>query len=302
MYKRLLIASVVAVLATAIFTWSGNYKNAAVARIIVNLFENNCHEIRFIGAATYRLSRSIVEQIDYPAVNIDMALVEGGTFTMGCTEEQGDKCDDDEKPAHNVTLSDFYIGRYEVTQRQWWKVMGYNPSSRGFRGNLSLPVHNVTWKEAQTFIKKLNRATGKKYRLPTEAEWEYAARGGKISKGYRYSGGDDINNVAWFGYNGGNTIHPVGTKQPNELGIYDMSGNVWEWVSDRITWSNDKYGAYDSASQTNPAGTPSGSLRVKRGGGWFNDEAQYLRVANRAGLKPGDWDIDQGFRLARDTD
>jgi formylglycine-generating enzyme required for sulfatase activity len=162
-------------------------------------------------------------------VGIEMILVRGGTFRMGDTDGQGG---DNEKPVHNVTLRDFYIGKYPVTQKQWVQVMGSNHSN--FKGD-DLPVEQVSWNNVQEIIKELNAKTGKKYRLPTEAEWEYAARGGNKSKGYKYSGSNDIDKVAWYADNSGNKTHPVGTKAPNELGIYDMSGNVWEWV-------NDKYG------------------------------------------------------------
>jgi formylglycine-generating enzyme required for sulfatase activity len=225
---------------------------------------------------------------DVPA--IDMVRVSGGTFTMGCTPEQGGGCDSDERPTHQVTLSDFEIGKYEVTQAQWQAVMGNNPSS--FKGD-NLPVERVSWTEVQEFIKKLNAATGGNYRLPTEAEWEYAARGGSRSRGYKYSGSGNIGDVAWYEDNSGSKTHPVGTKQANELGIHDMSGNVWEWVSD---W----YGGYSGNAQTNPQGASSGSYRVFRGGSWIHD-AQDARVSTRY---DGDPDLRYyilGFRLARSS-
>ena len=155
-------------------------------------------------------------------------------------------------------LSDYYIAKYEVTQGLWKAVMGSNPSY--FKGD-NLPVENVSWKDCQKFIKKLNKMTGKNFRLPTEAEWEYAARGGNKSRGYKYAGSNIIGGVAWYSDNSGSTTHPVGTKQANELGLYDMSGNVWEWCQD---WHDD----YSSLSQTNPTGPSSGSYRVLRGGSW----------------------------------
>jgi formylglycine-generating enzyme required for sulfatase activity len=217
--------------------------------------------------------------------NYDMVAVGGGTFTMGCTSEQGDDCYDTEKPAHQVTLSAFYIGKYEVTQAQWTSVMGSNPSY--FKGD-NLPVEMVSWSDVQEFIQKLNAQTGKTYRLPTEAEWEYAARGGAQSQGYKYSGSNTVGDVAWYSGNS-STTHPVGQKSSNELGLYDMTGNVSEWCSD---W----YGYYSSSSQTNPAGPSSGSSRVLRGGSWSN-YAQDVRVPVRGGGAPGAR-FNLGFRLA----
>ena len=189
-------------------------------------------------------------------ISIDMVRVEAGTFTMGATAEMIDPMDD-EKPTHRVALTnDYYIGKYEVTQALWKAVMGKNPSKS--KGD-NLPVDQVSWDDCQKFLSKLNRITGKTFRLPTEAEWEYAARGGNKSRGYRYSGSNNLSDVAWFMDNSGSKTHAVGTKKANELGIYDMSGNVWEWCQD---W----YGEYNSSSQVNPTGANSGSLRVYRGG------------------------------------
>ena len=212
----------------------------------------------------------------------NMVYVEGGTFTMGAKTYKS------EKPAHSVTLSSFYIGKYEVTQSLWKAVMGSNPSNR--KGD-NLPVENVSWNDCQTFLRKLNAMTGKNFRLPTEAEWEFAARGGNLSRGYQYSGSKKIDDVAWYRNNSGSKTHNVGTKAPNELGIYDMSGNVWEWCQD---W----YGDYHGYSQTNPTGPSSGSFRVFRGGSWFNNFAWLCRVAYRAGGTPDGRDISLGFRLA----
>ena len=219
---------------------------------------------------------------------IEMVWVSGGTFTMGATSEQGSDAYNWEKPAHSVTLSGYYIGKYEVTQKLWKAVMGNNPS--GFKGD-NLPVENVSWNEVQEFIKKLNQMTGKHYRLPTEAEWEYAARGGSNSRGYKYSGSNNIGSVAWYTENSGSKTHPVGTKSSNELGIYDMSGNVLEWCQD---WYSSNY--YSSSSQRNPQGPASGSFRVGRGGGWLSD-ARSCRVSNRLGRVPGYWSGALGFRL-----
>ena len=209
-------------------------------------------------------------------LNLQMVYVEGGTFTMGATPEQGSEAYDYEKPAHKVTLSSYYIGKFEVTQAQWRTIMGKNPSS--FTGDNN-PVERVSWNEAQEFCQKLSTLTGKKYRLPTEAEWEYAARGGNKSKGYKYSGSNTIGDVAWYTSNSGRKTHPVGQKQPNELGIYDMSGNLWEWCYD---WK----GSYSSSPQTNPTGPTSGSTRVFRGGSW-EYTAKICRVAYRDGNFPG---------------
>jgi formylglycine-generating enzyme required for sulfatase activity len=151
----------------------------------------------------------------------------------------------------------------------------------------------VSWNDAQEFIRKLNQKTGKKYRLPTEAEWEYAARGGNLSVGYKYNGNNDIKAVAWYNKNSGKKTHPVGTKQANELGIYDMSGNVWEWCSDR-------YGKYNNSSQLNPIGATEGSdrsNRVFRGGSW-SDDARYVHVPVRSSNAPGDRGSNLGFRLS----
>ena len=217
----------------------------------------------------------------------NMVYVEGGTFMMGATSEQGDDASDNEEPAHRVTLSSFSIGRYEVTQEEWEAVMGDNPSDVNGEKH---PVECVSWDDCKVFIRKLNAMTGKSFRLPTEAEWEFAARGGNKSKGYKYSGSNNIDAVAWYGDNSDNETHPVGQKSPNELGLYDMSGNVNEWCSD---WS----GNYSSSSQTNPKGAASGSRRVNRGGDWFLSVG-YCRVSSRGEDLPDDLGSTLGFRLA----
>ena len=219
-------------------------------------------------------------------ISIDMVRVEVGTFTMGATAEMKDPYND-EKPTHRVTLTnDYYIGKYEVTQALWQTVMGKNPSK--FKGD-NLPVERVGWDDCQEFISKLNDITGKTFRLPTEAEWEYAARGGNKSRGYQYSGSNNLLDVAWFRDNSGSKTHGVGTKQANELGIYDMSGNVWEWCQD---W----YGTYSSSSRVNPTGANSGSDRVFRGGSWFN-YAWSCRSSCRRRNAPYDDDSFLGLRL-----
>ena len=218
---------------------------------------------------------------------IEMVFVEGGTFQMGATSEQGSDADADERPVHTVTLSSFYIGKTEVTQNLWMAVMGGNPSY--FKKGGNYPVESVSWDDIQEFLKKLNAATGKMYRLPIEAEWEYAARGGSKSSGYKYSGSNNIGDVAWYNDNSSNETHLVASKAPNELGIYDMSGNVWEWCQD---W----YGNYTSSTQTNPQGASSGSDRVLRGGSWSYG-AKICRVSFRNGNGPDIRFNDSGFRL-----
>ena len=226
-------------------------------------------------------------------VTFEMVAVKGGTFTMGGTSEQGSDAESDET-THSVTLSDYYIGKFEVTQELWEAVMGSNPSR--FKGSKN-PVEQVSWNDCQSFIRKLNQLTGANFRLPTEAEWEYAARGGSRSRGYKYSGSSNINNVAWYTvncYDKGSSspdygTHPVGTKLPNELGIYDMSGNVREWCQD---W----YGSYGSGSQTNPQGPSSGSFRVRRGGSW-DYLVRRCRVSFRSDA-PDYRNFNLGFRLA----
>lgn len=218
-------------------------------------------------------------------VKFTMVPVEGGTFTMGVTSEQGGYAGD---KAHQVTLSDYYIGQTEVTQALWKAVMGSNPSF--FKGD-NLPVECVSWDDCQVFIQKLNQLTGKQFRLPTEAEWEYAARGGRKSRGYKYAGGNDIDLVAWYDGNSGNETHAVATKQANELGVYDMSGNVEEWCSD---W----YDGYQSSSQSDPQGPSSGSFRVYRGGNFHYSNAGGCRVSYRYGGAPDDRDYSLGLRLS----
>ena len=204
-------------------------------------------------------------------VSFKMVAVEGGTFTMGATAEQGSDVDSDELPTHQVTLSSFSIGQTEVTQELWVAVMGSSPWQ--FSGNTQRPVESVSWDNCQTFITKLNQMTGKSFRLPTEAEWEYAARGGNRSQGYKFAGSNIIDDVAWYKSNSNSTTHPVATKAPNELGLYDMSGNVNEWCQD---W----FGSYNSTTQTNPTGPTSGSSRVNRGG-CYDYNARDCRMSSR---------------------
>jgi len=214
-----------------------------------------------------------------------MVFVEGGTFLMGSKKGSGD-----EKPPHFVKLDDFYIGKYEVTQEEWLEIMGNNPSV--FEGFMSCPVERVNFQDIQFFINKLNKKTGKNYRLPTEAEWEYAARGGSNSKNYLYSGGNEPDAAGWMKKNSLEKTHPVGSKQPNELGIYDMSGNVIEWCSDWYKGSFYK----TEGTQINPVGPYKGKERVLRGGS-FKHDAGMLRNTSRFDLREGSRYSDVGFRL-----
>lgn len=227
-----------------------------------------------------------VKEFNVKGVPFKMIYVEGGTFMMGATAEQGSEFHKDETPAHRVTLSDYFIGETEVTQELWYAVMGSNPSH--FTRSSRNPVDNVSWHDCQQFIQKLNQLTGLRFRLPTEAEWEYAARGGNKSKGYKYSGSNRIDDVAWYEGNCGGAMHEVATCYPNELGIYDMSGNVFEWCED---W----YGSYSLMAQADPSGVGSGSMRVYRGGSLL--DAQYCRVASRGCGHPDASLNVHGFRL-----
>ena len=237
-------------------------------------------------------------------VTFKMIAVEGGTFTMGATSEQGSDAVSDEKPTHSVTLSSYSIGETEVTQALWQAVMGQNPTSDGSQWSSTYglggnyPAYYVSWNDCQDFIRRLNALTGENFRLPTEAEWEYAARGGNKSRGYKYAGSNTLGNVAWYWDNipsqssgsAGYGTQVVATKSPNELGLYDMSGNVWEWCQD---W----YGSYSSGSQTNPTGPGSGDYRVYRGGSWYS-LARDCRVSHRYSDAPSYRYSNIGLRLA----
>ncbi len=235
-------------------------------------------------------------------VSENFVRVEGGRFQMGSTAGASD-----EEPVHQVRVSSFYMSRYEVTQWEWKAVMGSNPSH--FKGD-DRPVEGVSWYDAVKYCNRRSEKEGLKpvyrtngsnvsadwsangYRLPTEAEWEYAARGGNSSNGYKYAGGHSPGKVAWYWDNSGRKTRPVGRKAPNELGLYDMSGNVWEWCWD---WK----GSYESSgSQSDPRGPASGSNRVDRGGSW-DDSARYLRLAYRFNIGPGISFSRLGFRLVR---
>ena len=218
-------------------------------------------------------------------VSFKMIGIAAGTFKMGSTSG-----DSDERPVHSVTLTnDYYIGETEVTQELWEAVMGSNPSR--FKGAQN-PVEQVNWEDCKTFINKLNSLTGQSFRLPTEAEWEYAARGGSKSLNYTYSGSNNIDDVAWYHVNSRSKAHPVKTKEPNELGIYDMSGNVWTWCED---WYDSSY--YKNSPSTNPTGPASGYYRVIRGGGW-SFSAEGSRSADRVSCTPSKRGFNIGLRLA----
>jgi len=221
-----------------------------------------------------------------PATGMEMVFVKGGCFQMGDTVGGGNA---DEKPVHEVCLSNFYLGKYEVTQGQWRQIMGSNPSYFSSCGD-NCPVENVSWNDVQDFISRLNRQSGKGYRLPTEAEWEYAARSG--GKSEKFAGGADVNTVAWYDGNSSSKTHPAGQKLPNGLGLHDMSGNVWEWCGD---WYDGQY--YSQSDRNNPSGPSSGSDRVFRGGSW-NSNAADARAASRNRDNPGYRLDDVGFRLA----
>ena len=216
----------------------------------------------------------------------ELIRVEGGTFTMGCAGEQGVDCYANETPTHEVTLSSFYIGKFEVTQKEWIATMVNNPS---FDKGDSIPVQDITWNEVQKYIQRLNTVTGKNYRLLTEAEWEYAARGGNQSQGYKYSGSNNIDEVAWYSENASFRAHPVGMKKANELGIFDMTGNLFEWC-------NDWYSIYTSNAQINPLGPAAGNKKVVRGGSWYTSADG--SVFARGYMTETEKCIDTGFRLA----
>ena len=222
-----------------------------------------------------------------------MVSIPGGSFMMGCTGEQHE-CDDDEDPVHVVQVNDFEMGQYEVTQALWEAVMGENPSA--FTDCAQCPVEKVSWEDVRQFLKKLNVQTEDQYRLPTEAEWEYAARGGQQSRGYEYPGSHTPGVVAWYQKNSGNQTHPVGQKEPNELGLYDMSGNVEEWVED--CWHDSYMGAPADGWAWTSENSGDCSLRVLRGGSW-NYPPRSLRAANRGRFTTGVRYTYFGFRVAR---
>ena len=241
------------------------------------------------------LEEESMETFTVNGVTFVMMRVEGGTFTMGATPEQGSDASSREKPAHEVTLSSYCIGQTEVTQELWQAVMGNNPS---YFVGYQHPVERVSWEDCQQFITMLNQLAERNFRLPTEAEWEFAARGGNRGMGYKYAGSNDLASVGWYSYNdswgskgyGEHGTHNVATRLPNELDLFDMSGNVHEWVQD---W----YGGYTTGAQTDPTGPVTGSERVYRGGNWYFDE-WFCRVSFRNSLIPSYTSYGIGLRLA----
>ncbi len=222
-----------------------------------------------------------------PYAGVEVVFIKGGCYEMG--DAVGDGITD-EKPIHVVCVDDFYLGKYEATQRQWTTVMGNSPSV--FLEGENLPVESVSWVDVQQFIERLNSKTGRRYRLPTEAEWEYAARsGGKREKYSGTSQEGDLQQFAWYTISSGNEPHQVGQKKPNALGLYDMSGNVWEWCSD---WYGENY--YKNSSRNNPTGPDQGTYRVVRGGSWW-DGPVVVRTTFRHGIDPSRGRVSVGFRL-----
>jgi formylglycine-generating enzyme required for sulfatase activity len=227
------------------------------------------------------------------SIESKMVMIDGGTFTMGCVLAGDSECYAWEKPRHTVTLNTFYMGKYDVTQKEWKALMGTTPDKKYCA---ECPVVYVTWFDAQLFINKLNQISGKNYRLPTEAEWEYAAKGGNKSHGYKYAGGNESKTVAWWDSTVSLYVHPAGEKKANELGLFDMSGNVWQWCAD---WFNEKY--YSTGPSNNPPGPEKekgNGSRVVRGGSWWGPERD-CRVANRDMYPPDSKDDDVGFRIVR---
>lgn len=256
-------------------------------KAIVNVtYEGAEKQVSFTISQEKSDSQDLIN-INVNGVHFDMIYVQGGQFTMGATEEQDPYASMDEYPKHQVTLSDYYIGKYEVTQDIWEAVMGTNPS---FNTGTSNPVEQITYDDCLEFIDKLNALTGMEFSLPTEAQWEYAARGGNKSQNYIYSGSDDVNNVAWSPEISEWTTHNVGELAPNELGLYDMSGNVAEWCADF-------YGDYSEEQQTNPSGPEDGSTRVIRGGSYASSYSTDLRNSARYQEVPDYSFDDLGLRL-----
>ena len=227
-------------------------------------------------------------EFEVNGVRFKMIYVEGGSFMMGAADDDGEALNA-EKPRHKVTLDSYYMAETQVTQALWKAVMVWNPSNWKAPNR---PVECVTWDDCQKFLMKLNALTGMQFCLPTEAQWEYAARGGKCSKGYKYAGGNNLDSVAWWSGNSNDETHDVKQKQPNELGLYDMSGNVNEWCND---WSDVNY--YANSPEHNPQGSGLGNCRVFRGGCWAS-VARHCRLSCRGARVPGGWGNRRGLRLA----
>lgn len=266
---------------------SGNNKKAK--KLAFDLMNTN-HSTHKNHPCISKAAKLVAFIEDEENSGIDMVLVKGGTFWMGCKDGRDVECESQTKPSHPVKLDDYYIGKYEVTQAEWKKVMGNNPS--GFKGCDKCPVENVSWDSVQVFLAKLNRLyPGLDFRLPTLAEWEFAARGGNKSIGYTFIGSNKGNEVGWYDENADGKTHPVGEKTPNELGLYDMGGNVWEWCSD---W----FGDYKDEDAINPTGPLTGTHKAYKGGAW-QYAALYTRPAHRGDLNSYEFNNDHGFRLAR---
>lgn len=224
-----------------------------------------------------------------PLKAIEMVLVKGGCYKMGDTFGHGKE---DERPVHDVCVKDFYLGKYPITQMEWTGQMGRNPSAHANCG-INCPVENVSWNDIQEFLNKLNLRTRKQYRLPTEAEWEYAARsGGRIEEWAGTSSAVELVDYGWIFDNSGFESHPVGQKKANGLGLYDMTGDVWQWTSD---WYGENY--YEKSSSEDPHGAATGQTRVLRGGYW-GDLAELVRVTRRISLDPSVRGPGFGFRVA----
>lgn len=255
-------------------------------RVTWNILQDFPRGLR--GAAGWELSTA-GNAFKEMATGMEMIFVKGGCYQMGDTVGGGDA---DEKPVHEVCVGDFYMGKHEVTQGQWKRIMANNPSHFSGCGD-NCPVEQVSWNDVQDYIRRLNSQSGKNYKLPTEAEWEYAARsGGKSEKWAGTSIESSLGDYAWYRSNSSSKTHPVGQKQPNGLGLHDMSGNVWEWCQD---WYGDKY--YSQSDRNNPSGPSSGSDRVNRGGSWLINAA-FTRAAIRNWSNPVYRFNDLGFRLA----
>ena len=264
-----------------------------------------------LSCGIYKPTPSTSKNLNFSVngVKFEMIFVEGGTFEMGCND-----CESNEKPLHRVSLSDFYMGKYELTQELWYAVMGRSINQQHVKATIDCghfdyglrlrgtgnkyPMYDINYHECEEFCIRLNELLsqqlpdGYKFGIPTEAQWEYAARGGKHSKNYTFSGSDYLGEVAWCYGNSNDGTREVGTKDKNELGIYDMSGNVYEWCYD---WYSDSY--YSNSPSDNPKGPGSGSRRVLRGGSWNLNE-QHCRVSNRINYPPVNRNYISGFRLA----